>query len=235
MKPFWVCLAGGILALAVSSHGAVQPLELGEKEMGRLSQGEVLVSSVESEKGFVQAAILLDVPVEKVWALIVDCPNASKFIPNLKSCVILERHDGWDVIEQHVRLSWLLPDIICRFRADYKAFQQIHFKSISGNLKELEGRWIFERAAGGGKTVLLYSVYVNPGFFIPQWAVRLVLERDLTGLLISKKRTDSSIFNKSVPTYAESTMTSPGQVTWQVLSAGAKRKNGEIRKNGIAT
>ena len=185
MKPFWLFLAGGIVAIAVSSRADVLPLELGENEMARLSQGEVLVNSVGSEKGFVQAAILLDVPVEKVWALILDCPNAPKFIPNLKSCVILERHEGWDLIEQRVRLSWLLPEIICRFRADYTALRQIHFKSISGNLKELEGRWVFERAGGGEKTILLYSVYVNPGFYIPQWMVRLVLQADLPGLLIS--------------------------------------------------
>jgi ribosome-associated toxin RatA of RatAB toxin-antitoxin module len=188
MSPSWLSLAGVILALAVSSHGDVPPLELGESEMALLSQGEVLVSSVESDKGFVQAAILLDVPVEKVWALIVDCPNAPKFIPNLKSCVILERHEGWDIIEQRVRLSWLLPDINCRFRADYKALQQIHFKSISGSLKELEGRWVFERADGGVKTILLYSVYVNPGFYIPQWLVRLVLQADLPDLLISIRK-----------------------------------------------
>ena len=185
MKPFWLFLAGGIVAIAVSSRADVPPLELGEKEMARLHRGEVLVNSAESEKGVVQAAILLDVPVEKVWALILDCPNASKFIPNLKSCVILERHEGWDLIEQRVRLSWLLPEIICRFRADYTALRQIHFKSISGNLKELEGRWVFERAGGGEKTILLYSVYVNPGFYIPQWMVRLVLQADLPGLLIS--------------------------------------------------
>jgi ribosome-associated toxin RatA of RatAB toxin-antitoxin module len=185
MKPFRLLLSGVILALAVTSRGDVPPLELGEKEMTRLSQGEVLVSTVESDKGFVQAAILLDVPVEEVWTLILDCPNAPQFIPNLKSCVILERHEGWDLIEQRVRLSWLLPEIICRFRADYTALRQIHFKSISGNLKELEGRWIFERADGGEKTILLYSVYVNPGFYIPQWVVRLILEADLPGLLIS--------------------------------------------------
>jgi ribosome-associated toxin RatA of RatAB toxin-antitoxin module len=188
MRPFWLSLAGVILALAVTSHADVPPLDLGENEMARLSQGEVLVSSVESDKGFVQAAILLDVPVEKVWALIVDCPNAAKFIPNLRSCVILERHEGWDIIEQRVRLSWLMPDIICRFRADYKTLRQIHFKSISGNLKELEGRWVFERAGGGEKTILFYSVYVNPGFYIPQWMVRLILEADLPDLLISIRK-----------------------------------------------
>jgi ribosome-associated toxin RatA of RatAB toxin-antitoxin module len=188
MKAFWLLLTGVILAFPLSSHGDVPPLELEEKEMARLSQGEVLVRSIESEKGFVQAAILLDAPVEKVWALILDCPNAPKFIPNLKSCVILERHEGWDLIEQRVRLSRLLPDIICRFRADYKAMQQIHFKSISGSLKELEGRWVFQRADGGGKTILFYSVYVNPGFYIPQWVVRLVLEADLPDLLISIRK-----------------------------------------------
>ena len=92
--------------------------------------------------------------------------------------MILET-EGWDLIEQRVRLSWLMPEIICRFRADYKELQQIHFKSISGNLKELEGRWVFERAGGGEKTILLYSVYVNPGFYIPQWVARLVLQADL--------------------------------------------------------
>jgi ribosome-associated toxin RatA of RatAB toxin-antitoxin module len=185
MKPFRLFLAGIILAIAVPSFGDVPPMALGENEMALLSEGKVLVNSVGSEKGFVQAAILVDVPVEKVWALIVDCPTAARSIRNLKRCTILERHEGWDIIEQRVNLSWLLPDINCRFRADYTELQQIHFKSISGDLKELEGRWVFHRAGGGGKTFLLYSVYVNPGFFIPQWAVPLVLQDDLPDLLIS--------------------------------------------------
>ena len=75
MKPFWLFLAWGIVAIAVSSRADVPPLALGENEMDRLFQGEVLVSSVESDRGFVQAAILLHVPVEKVWDLILDCPN----------------------------------------------------------------------------------------------------------------------------------------------------------------
>ncbi len=185
MKPFWLFLAGVILAIAVPSLGDVPPMELGENEMALLSEGQVLVNSVGSEKGFVQAAILLDVPVEKVWALIVDCPNAANSIRNLKRCTILERHEDWDIIEQQVELSSFLPVINCLFRADYTALEQIYFRSIGGDLKEMEGRWVFERAGGGGKTILLYSVYVNPGFFIPQWVVRLVLQDDLPDLLIS--------------------------------------------------
>lgn len=185
MKPFWLFLFGVILASASSSSGEVLPLDLGENEMALLSRGQVLVNSVDSGRGFVQAAILVDVPVERVWSLIVDCPEAAKVIPNLKSCTILERHEGWNIIEQRVGLSWILPDILCRFRADYDALQQIHFKSISGNLKEVEGHWYFVRTAGGEKTILFYSVYVNPGFYIPQWVVRLVLEADLPNLLIS--------------------------------------------------
>jgi len=192
MKPFCVLLAGSILALAAFSHGAIPPLELGEHEMALLSKGQVLVSSDESDRGFVQAAILLDVPVDRVWSLIVDCPNAAKVIPNLKSCTILEQHEGWNIIEQRVRLSWVLPDIICRFRADYKDLQQIHFKSISGNLKEVEGRWDFVNAEGGEKTILFYSVYVNPGYYIPHWVVRPLLEADLPSLLISIRKHFSS-------------------------------------------
>jgi len=184
MKPFWL-LAGIVLTLAGPSLAEVAPMALGEREMVRLSEGEVLVNAVGSGKGFVQAAILLDVPVKKVWDLIVDCPNAAKSIRNLKHCAILERHEGWDIIEQRVNLSSLLPDINCRFRADYTPLQEIRFKSIGGDLKELEGRWVFRRANGEGKTVLLYSVYVNPGFFIPQWVVRWLLQKDLPDLLIS--------------------------------------------------
>jgi hypothetical protein len=188
MKPLLLFLTGVMLAIAVPSLGDAPPMALGQNEMTRLSEGQVLVNSVESEKGFVQAAILLDVPVEKVWALIVDCPTAAKSIRNLKRCTILEHHKGWDIIEQQVNLSWLLPDINCRFRADYTELQQIHFKTISGDLKELEGRWVFQRAGGGGKTILLYSVYVNPGFFIPQWVVQLLLKDDLPDLLISIRK-----------------------------------------------
>jgi ribosome-associated toxin RatA of RatAB toxin-antitoxin module len=195
MKASWLFLAGVILAIAVPSFGDVPPMALGENEMAQLCAGRVLVSSIESKKGFVQAAILLDVPVEKVWDLIVDCPSAAKSIRNLKRCTILERHEGWDIIEQQVTLSWFLPDIHCRFRADYTELQQIYFKIISGDLKELEGRWSFHRAGGGAKTILVYSVYVNPGFFVPQRVIRWILEVDLPDLLISIR----NHFSGSVP------------------------------------
>jgi ribosome-associated toxin RatA of RatAB toxin-antitoxin module len=164
---------------------------LGQAELARLTKGEVIVrENQSSDRGgrTVQAAILIDSPVQRVWNVIIDCEHAPKFMPDLKSCKFLQRTEDTAIIEQEVRVSRLLPKTTYIYRSTYQKFRRIDFKRIGGDLKDLEGSWVFESAGGGQQTIVVYSVFLDPGFFVPKWLVRQILRRNLPDVLLALRK-----------------------------------------------
>jgi uncharacterized protein YndB with AHSA1/START domain len=156
----------------------------------RLDAGEVVVttpSGVDAKHphGEVRAAVLIRAEPEAVWRVMTDCAQALTFVPGLKKCRTLQTAaDGaWADVEQEVRYSWLLPVVHYVFRADYDRPHRIDFHRISGDLKEQRGSWVLSTAAGGGATLVEYEVYVDPGFWVPQFLVTRSLRRDLPAAL----------------------------------------------------
>ncbi len=138
----------------------------------------------ESDRRRVRAAVLIDARPEQVWKVMLDCSQASDIVPRLKRCTVLERLDGGrkEIIEHQVKYSWLLPKATYVFDADYEPYQRIGFRRIRGSIKRLEGSWLLEPVTGD-KTLLMYSVHINPGFFTPKWLVRSALKKDLPAAL----------------------------------------------------
>ena len=178
----------------VADSGAFR---LDQADLARLSRGEVIVQTDQSEngqKGRVEAAILIRSPAAQIWSVMVDCDHASEFIPGLKSCHVMQHGEDAEIIQHRVRFSWLIPTVTYVFRANYDRFKRVDFKRISGDLRELEGSWILERVDDGHQTIVIYSVYIDPGFFIPQWLVRVILRKNLPDLLSAVRNRVSELF-----------------------------------------
>jgi coenzyme Q-binding protein COQ10 len=179
-----------------SSLGLAQndnTFQFGQTELTRLAKGEVIVRVVghqsdNSHGRSVQAAILINSPVQQIWNVIIDCERAPEYIPNLKSCKFLQRGENTAIIEQEVKVSWLLPKITYIYQSIYQKFRRIDFKRISGDLKDLEGSWSLEQADSGQQTIVVYSVFLDPGFFVPKWLVRQTLQKDLPDVLLALRR-----------------------------------------------
>lgn len=163
----------------------------GQTELAKLAKGEVIIREDQSSDGGgrkVQAAILIDSPVQRVWNVIIDCERAAEFMPDLKSCKFLQRGEDTAIIEQQVKVSWLLPKTTYIYRSIYQKFRRIDFKRISGDLKDLEGSWVFERAGGDQQTIVVYSVFLDPGFVVPKWLVRKLLRKNLPDVLLALRK-----------------------------------------------
>jgi ribosome-associated toxin RatA of RatAB toxin-antitoxin module len=177
---FWAAFFSGDRVLASS---------FGEAELGRLVGGEVVVrvdpfGGQKNER--VEAAILIDAAAEPIWKLINDCRQTPEFIPGLKSCRVLQQDGTGDLIEHRMQISRLLPEVKYVFRAEYEKNRRIDFKRTSGDLKEFEGSWVLESVHGGKpRTLVIYSVFLDAGFLLPQWAMQLLLRQDLPGILLS--------------------------------------------------
>ena len=77
----------------------------------------------------------------------------------------------------------ILPEVTYTFQAQYDRFKKIRFHRLSGDLKEFKGSWRLEPLEEGRKTVVIYSIYIDPGFFIPQGIIHYLLRRDLPALM----------------------------------------------------
>lgn len=187
-----------VLILAMAA-GTVAPLAAAETRLPRLSRqqeqllqkGEVVVRSLKEPGGQpekIQAAIIIAAPVERVWQTMLDCEGAPKFVPGLRECEVLEHQQDADIIKHRVKFSWFIPEVQYVFRARYKKPQRIDFEKISGDLREMEGSWLLISRDGGAGTLVVYSVFLDPGFFIPQWLVSLILQMDLPAVLFSLRQ-----------------------------------------------
>jgi hypothetical protein len=156
----------------------------------RLAAGEIVVEAGDSvdpsqPRGSVQAAVRIPATPEAVWRVMTDCRQATIFVPGLKGCHLVARAaDGrWEEIEQEVRYSWLLPAVRYVFRAEYDRPRRMDFRRVSGDLKEEEGAWLLTATADGSATVVEYEVYLDPGFWIPQFLVTRTLRKDVPAVL----------------------------------------------------
>jgi Polyketide cyclase / dehydrase and lipid transport len=156
----------------------------------RLAAGEVVVQAASeidptAPRGRARAAVRINASPQVIWSVMTDCQQAIVFVPGLKRCRRLDgAPDGrWENIEHEVRYSWLLPTVRYVFRADYDRPRRIDFHRISGDLKAEEGTWLLTQTADGTGTVVQYDVYVDPGFWIPQFLVMRSLHQDLPAAL----------------------------------------------------
>jgi ribosome-associated toxin RatA of RatAB toxin-antitoxin module len=178
-----------------SARGS-QELRFGEAELGRLAQGEVIVHvdrASRRDKARVRAAIFIDSPAQQIWNIMVDCDRAPEFVPGLRGCKVLEQNEDSDIIEHRVKFSWFLPTVTYIFRAHYRDFSRIDFTRVGGDLRELEGNWILEQPDDGQGTIVVYSVYVDAGFLVPQWLIRRILRGNLPDLLLALRNRVSEL------------------------------------------
>ena len=91
------------------------------------------------------------------------------------------RNGRWDLREHRVRLNWPFPRLRCVIRSEYVAYRSIRFERSSGDLRTLDGIWVFHPIRAG--TRLFYTVDVDTGYALPRQWVRSFLQSDVKSTL----------------------------------------------------
>lgn len=182
-------LPAALLALAVTSAN-VQAQGLPQTH---------IVPDTSGHGGRVRASILIPATPAIVWAVMKDCENAPRFVPNLRACVIESTsRDGSSDIRRH-SIAWLagFPPVSIRFASRYKAGQEIQFERISGDITQMTGKWVLEPRNNGASTLLTYDAYLVPSRLLPSGLVRSALRRDTPRILEAVRR--EAIARSSAP------------------------------------
>jgi ribosome-associated toxin RatA of RatAB toxin-antitoxin module len=159
----------------------------------RLAKGEVVVGlrNVGSVR-YVTGTILLDHSPEQVWPIMVNpFEFQGKISPRMKTVEVMLDKEDESILRVTLDLGFFIPNFTYTVDSKYSRNERIDFKRLGGTLKDFSGSWEMKPADNGTKTELTYSMYVDPGFFVPQWVMREGVKVELpTTLTALRKRLD---------------------------------------------
>lgn len=155
----------------------------------QVADGEVWVRVVQVGKAArITAAIDIDAPPQRVWAVMTDCAQARRIIANLTVCRTVERGAGWDVREQVTKGNLFVPTLRNLVRSDYQPYRLIRFRSVGGDIQVMEGFWRLEPIRGGKGTRVIYENKVAAPIAAPASVVRAGLKADCAKVLSNLRR-----------------------------------------------
>lgn len=160
---------------------ALSEQALAPGELERLEAGEVLLNSnIEGNKlPLVQGKILIKCHPDKVWNIIANPSEATKLQKHIKKYRFLKDTPRNSILDCQVEVATFLPRFNYVVESNYEPFKRIEFWRVGGVLKDFRGYWLLEARDNGSKTLLTYAMYLDPGFFVPQWIIRQGLKREL--------------------------------------------------------
>ena len=162
--------------------------DLSAEQIAKLASGGALVAVNPDDgegDGHIEAAIDIPAPPSRVFAVMLDCEQAMKFLPNLKSCKILQRSaDGLTDVREH-RSAWLsiLPEMVSVFRSTYVKDREIRFEKAGGDFRYMKGSWKLEPIQNGAATRVFYDAHIGMNAPVPAFLIRSALEQDVPKLL----------------------------------------------------
>lgn len=169
----------------------------------RLDKGEVVVGLENiGETKFVTGRVLIDHPPDKVWPIMVNpFEFQQKISPRMKTVDVLVDKLHKSILKVTME-TFPIPDVTYTVESDYTRTEngaRIDFHRIGGTLKDFKGHWIMNPAHHGRKTELIYSMYLDPGFYVPQWIVRFGVRQELPRTLLALRKRVEETFAHSSP------------------------------------
>lgn len=187
-------LAGPALAVDGEAPNAVH---------NRLEKGEVVVDFKNvGKRKYVTGRIIINHRPEEVWPVMVNPFEFKRNIaPRMKALEILS--DKINMSIQRVTVdAFPIPPVTYTVKSTYERTDngsKIEFWRVAGMIKDFRGHWIMRPCSNGQKTELSYSMYIDPGFYVPQWIVRQCVKGELPKTLLAlRKRVEEVCSDVSV-------------------------------------
>jgi hypothetical protein len=173
---------------------SIAPLTIKE----RLERGEVVVGSTEvGHARFVTGSVLINEPPERVWPIMVNpFEFLRKISPRMKKVEVVTDKSDLSVLRVTLDVV-LIPHFTYVVESHYDNGAKVEFRRVGGVLKDFRGSWQMCPANGGTQTALTYSMYVDPGFPVPQWMVREGVKCELPRTLMALRARVHDVYTRA--------------------------------------
>lgn len=165
--PRWTILAGAwLVLLGAAPRGADSP--------------PAAVSVTETERGeyLVHATFQVPQPACIARQVLTDYEQIPRFMPNVRSSVVRERHGGKVLVEQEAVPKMMLfsKRVHLLLEVD-EADGAVRFRDRSGrSFERYEGAWLLAQHAD--HTAISYELVARPAFSVPKFVLIRLLSRD---------------------------------------------------------
>lgn len=182
------CKANAIVMTSICLFGILNAaLALTPGELNQLKAGQVLIKqNVPEAKGAVpsvEAQILVSRPQEKTWTVVSNPEVLLKEESKVKRVKVLSREGN----VQHVAFSVVMTPLFPAF--NYVLLQRLTAPSLitfhreSGSFREVQGAWRLSAVENGNKTILSYTLKLDPGPLIPHALLLAAVKSDLPNFM----------------------------------------------------
>lgn len=190
-------ILAGVSALPLLARGSstsIAPLTIKQ----RLENGEVVVGLTQvGESRFVTGTVLINEPPERVWPIMVNpFEFLRKISPRMKKVEVVTDQSDLSVLKVTLDVV-LIPHFTYVVESHYENGAKVNFRRIGGVLKDFRGTWQMSPANGGSQTALTYSMYVDPGFPVPQWMVREGVKCELPRTLMALRSRVHEVYKRA--------------------------------------
>ncbi len=180
-----VSIALGSLTLATSSP----TLEV------NWEPGDVAVRAVGGETAKGEVVGVVDVPLERVLDIVMDCEGNADWFPQARDTVLVSEDDNVMICHGRTDLPWPMGDR--SWTIEVGAYPETHkgvetwvvpfMHNGEGTVEEMFGGYHLQRwGKDGQQTLVTYEAWVDLGIWIPEpilnWATRRILPGILTGI-----------------------------------------------------
>ncbi|MDP3659840.1 SRPBCC family protein [Phenylobacterium sp.] len=150
----------------------------------------VTAASSAGSAASIHATMDVAAPPAVVWATLIDCEHATRFMPKLISCKVLQKDPAgrWELREHRLRGGLLKAEMRNVFRADFTAPRRLSFHRVAGDWKRSEGEWNLSPIAGGVGTHVDYRTEVAVNGPVPVALVRQAVAKGMPQAMLALRR-----------------------------------------------
>lgn len=175
-------------------HAANTDARLSEKE--KLNKGQVVVNMEEADGiKFVVGKIVIDQPADQVWPVLTNPFEFERRIsPRMRHVEVMLDEKERSVLKCTVDVCFLFPRVTYVVESLYTPVELIEYRRVGGLLRDFKGAWVINPIENGQKTEVVYSMYLDPGFPVPQWIIREGVKVELPKTLTRMRTRVKSIY-----------------------------------------
>lgn len=150
-----------------------------------LNQGKVVIkqSTPANTAPSVEAQILIPKPPQKVWSVVADPERLMRQEQKVKKVKVLSRSGNSQNVEFSVLMTHLLPPFNYVLQQDLSPPSLLRFHRVSGSFKDIQGAWRLIPVENGSKTVLSYTLKLDPGPLVPKGMLINAVKADLPTMM----------------------------------------------------
>lgn len=178
-----VLLAGLILGTAALARAA-------DSDWESLSQGEVVIKQAPLQPNVipsVEARILIPKPPKAVWNVVSDPEVLMREEHKVKKVKVLSRTGNKQQVAFSVLMTRLLPPFNYVLQQELAPPNTLHFKRVSGSFRDIQGAWRLIPVENGSKTILSYTLKLDPGPLVPKGMLLGAVKSDLPAMMRNAK------------------------------------------------